>query len=118
MLTDSIPSIMTILITMAQDGDVQAARYLVDRVYGKAARLPAAPAFDSAKPYTPRDWAVEQYYEEKKREKFREELVRPVFPSHEEIMSGAFPGIAQVPVDILRLVGAKEANRRQKPGGN
>ena len=96
MLVDAVPDIMAKLITMAKDGDMRASRYLLDRAYGKAPHLPAAPVVDTAKPYTKRDWAVEQYYEEKKREKFREELIRPIFPSHDEIMSGAFPGIGQV----------------------
>ena len=56
MIVDALPEVVGKLVSMAKDGDVRAARYLVDRIHGRPARLAAAPAMDTALPYTHADY--------------------------------------------------------------
>jgi len=76
-IVDAMPEILTKLVSMAKDGDVAAARYLVDRMYGRVPRLAHAPAVDQSAPFTNRDWAKARYYQEKDREQFMRECLRP-----------------------------------------
>ena len=56
MIVDALPEIVGKLVSMAKEGNVAAARYLVDRILGRPARLAAAPAMDTALPYTDADY--------------------------------------------------------------
>jgi len=47
-IIDALPPIVDKLIQMAKDGDLKAARYLIDRVLGRVARLPSPSMADSA----------------------------------------------------------------------
>src|SRR3569833_3083006 len=76
-LVDALPEIMQKMVSMAKAGNVPASRYLLDRIYGKAARL-SIPAFaDLSLAYTGRDWGKANYLEELKREEVRRSLFRP-----------------------------------------
>ena len=76
-IVDAMPEILTKLVSMAKDGDVAAARYLVDRMYGRVPKLALAPAVDNTAPFTNRDWARTQYRKEKDHEQFIRECLRP-----------------------------------------
>ena len=76
-IVDAMPEILTKLTSMAKEGDIAAARYLVDRMYGRVPKLALAPAVDKTAPFTNRDWARAQYYQEKDREQFRRDCLRP-----------------------------------------
>src|SRR5438128_2704922 len=45
-IVDALPSIVGKLIEMAMDGDLKAARYLIDRILGRVARMPFPPSMD------------------------------------------------------------------------
>jgi len=47
-IVDALPSIVDKLIQMAKYGDLKAARYLIDRVLGRVARLPSPPSMADA----------------------------------------------------------------------
>jgi hypothetical protein len=50
-IVDALPDILDKLIEMAKAGDLKAAAYLCDRVWGRAAGAKAAPADDRELPY-------------------------------------------------------------------
>ena len=56
MIVDALPEIVGKLVSMAKEGNVAAARYLVNRILGRPARLAAAPSTDTALPYTDADY--------------------------------------------------------------
>ena len=58
MILDALPKIVGKLIAMAEDGDVRASRYLVDRIFGRTARIPLPPNADKALPYKNADWTL------------------------------------------------------------
>jgi len=70
-IVDALPGIARKLVAMADDGNIAAARYLMDRIYGRPAKLSAPALADRELAFTPRDWAVAKFNEEKKREAFR-----------------------------------------------
>ena len=76
-IVDAMPEILGKLVAMAKDGDIAAARYLVDRMYGRVPRLSLPPAVDNTAPFTNRDWARAQYYQEKDRGEFLRQCLRP-----------------------------------------
>ena len=45
-IVEALPSIVGKLIEMAMDGDLKAARYLIDRILGRVARLTSPPSMD------------------------------------------------------------------------
>ena len=45
-IVDALPSIVGKLIDMAMDGDIKAARYLIDRILGRVPRLTSPPSMD------------------------------------------------------------------------
>lgn len=57
MIVDALPKILGKLISMAEEGDVAAARYLVDRILGRVSRLPSPPSIDKSMPYEERQYA-------------------------------------------------------------
>jgi len=58
MIVDALPEIVGKLISMSKEGDIAASRYLVDRIYGRTARTPAAPSVDGTLPYTAHDYSL------------------------------------------------------------
>ena len=60
MIVDALPGIDTKLISMANEGNMDAARYLIDRIHGRPACLAAAPTVDSSLTYTHFDMAADQ----------------------------------------------------------
>jgi hypothetical protein len=59
MIVDALPTIITKLVSMAKDGNIAAARYLVDRILGRVSRLPSPPAVDHAITHTHRSAPVD-----------------------------------------------------------
>jgi len=55
MIIDALPKVVAKLISMAEDGDVRASRYLVDRILGRVARVPLPPNGDTAPPHQTSD---------------------------------------------------------------
>jgi len=76
-IVDAMPEILGKLVSMAKEGDIAAARYLLDRMYGRAPRLDFAPAVDETAPFTNREWAKAQYYQEKDHAAFMRDVMRP-----------------------------------------
>jgi len=60
MIVEALPGIVTKLISMANEGNMAAARYLIDRIHGRPDRVAAAPAVDSSLTYTHFDIAADQ----------------------------------------------------------
>ena len=60
MIVDALPQIAGKLIEMANDGDKAAARYLLDRMYGRPAKSPLPPSIDRTLPYDHHEWATAQ----------------------------------------------------------
>ena len=59
MIMDALPNIITKLVSMAEEGNVAAARYLVDRIHGRPARVAAPPTMDTSLTYTRQDWTAD-----------------------------------------------------------
>ena len=60
-IVGAIPEIIAKLIAMAKEGDVAAARYVVDRILGRVAVLDAAPVQDTSLPYCEADLDRAEY---------------------------------------------------------
>ena len=54
-VADALPSIVDVLIESAKGGDLGAARYLCDRILGRAGSVSVPPAYDERLPMTERD---------------------------------------------------------------
>jgi len=48
MIVDALPEIAGKLISMAKDGCIPAARYLIDRILGRCPRIPLPPSVEAA----------------------------------------------------------------------
>jgi hypothetical protein len=70
MIVDALPEIIAKLVSMAKEGDIPAARYLVDRIYGRVSRVPVAPAEDKSLPYTHHDWSQDTLLQKERRDDF------------------------------------------------
>jgi len=91
MILDGIPEIISKLMSMAKEGNVPAARYLIDRMAGRPSRLPAAPSMDRALPYTSKDWTSDQIIRKEQRESATNAHMRALYDVLEPAPS--FPGI-------------------------
>ena len=115
-IVDALPGIMRKLVSMANDGALAAARYLLDRIYGRPARLSAPAIADRDLAFTPRDWAVAKFHENKKREAFRRDLLHPEHPFEDDLF-GSIAGIGRVQNPQLRTILASQSqcgNRQPK----
>jgi len=59
MIMDVLPDVIKKLGEMAKEGNIAAARYLVDRIHGRPARLTSAATGDTTLPYTREDWTAD-----------------------------------------------------------
>ena len=60
MIMDALPEVVDKLVSMAKEGNVPAARYLLDRIHGRPARLAAAPVVDTTLRYSHSDLATDE----------------------------------------------------------
>jgi len=59
MIMDALPDVVEKLVSMAKDGNIAAARYLIDRIHGRPAKL-TTPAYGEISPaHTRRDWTAD-----------------------------------------------------------
>jgi hypothetical protein len=58
-IMDGLPEIIEKLMSMAKEGNVPAARYLIDRIHGRPAKLSTAAAWDTSLPYNHQDWSAD-----------------------------------------------------------
>ena len=58
-IMEGLPEIIDKLMSMAKEGNVAAARYLVDRIHGRPARLSTPAVADTSLPYNHEDWAAD-----------------------------------------------------------
>jgi len=78
MILDALPEIIGKLITMAKDGDIAASRYLTDRIFGRIARVPTAPASDTSLPYKSSDWTLDQLKHKDRRDSLAQIYMRDI----------------------------------------
>ena len=106
LIVDALDGIIRKLISQANDGNVAASRYLLDRIYGRPARLSIPAIADRELAFTPRDWGKAKYVETKKHEAFRRDYFRPAHPFEDD----NFPGIAPVSDPLLRIIRGKQGS--------
>jgi hypothetical protein len=60
MIMDALPKVVAKLVSMAEEGNVAAAKYLVDRIHGRPAKLTTSAVADKSLTYTDMDWSSDQ----------------------------------------------------------
>jgi len=78
MILDALPDIIGKVIEMAKDGNMAASRYLTDRIFGRIARVPAAPAGDKSLPYKTSDWTLDQLKHKDRRDSLAQVYMRDI----------------------------------------
>jgi len=100
-ILDGLPEIIDKLMSMAKEGHVPAARYLIDRMAGRPSRLPAPPSIDSAPPYTANDWTSDQIVRKEQRESKTAAHLRALYNALEPAPS--YPGLGERPtLDFIK----------------
>jgi len=119
-ILDGLPEIIDKLMSMAKEGNVPAARYLIDRMAGRPSRLPAPPSKDNALTYTTMDWASDQIIHKEQRESKTAAHLRALYNALEPAPS--YPGLGDRPtLDFIkkelayRTVMQEESGRRRRP---
>jgi len=119
-ILDGLPEIIDKLMSMAKEGNVPAARYLIDRMAGRPSRLPAPPSMDKALPYTTMDWANDQIVHKEQSESKTAAHLRALYNALEPAPS--YPGIGdRPPLDFIkkelayRTIMKEDAGRRRRP---
>jgi len=107
MILDVIPEIIGKLMSMAKEGNVPAARYLVDRLAGRPSRLPASPSMDRALPYTSDDWISDKIIRKEQRESITAAHMRALYNALEPPPD--FPGIGRPSMDFVKHELARRA---------
>src|SRR3569833_1068069 len=59
MIMDALPRVVTKLVSMAEEGNIAAAKYLIDRIHGLPAKLTTAAVADTSLTYTHHEWATD-----------------------------------------------------------
>jgi len=119
-ILDGLPEIIDKLMSMAKEGNVPAARYLIDRMAGRPSRLPAPPSMDSALPYTSNDWISDKIVRREQRESKTAAHLRALYNALEPAPS--YPGIGARPtLDFIkqelayRAVAETDSGQRRRP---
>jgi hypothetical protein len=99
MMVDALPEIIAKLVSMAKEGDIAAARYVVDRIYGRVSRVPVPPAADKSLPYTHDDWSEDTLLQKERRDDFHYRHITAKYGTDRAATPGAesrapLPGIA------------------------
>jgi len=118
MILDGIPEIISKLMSMAKEGNVAAARYLIDRMAGRPSRLPAPPSIDRALPYTSQDWTSDKIIRKERRESQTAAHMRALYNALEPAPS--FPGNGRPTLNFItqelayRALAETETGRRRR----
>ena len=118
-ILDGFPEIIDKLMSMAKEGNVPAARYLIDRMAGRPSRLPAPPSMDRALPYTSQDLTSDQIIRKEQRESKTAAHLRALYNALEPAPP-QFPGIGRPPLSFItqelayRAVAETETGRRRR----
>jgi len=119
-ILDGLPEIIDKLMSMAKEGNVPAARYLIDRMAGRPSRLPAPPSQDVTLPYTTDDWISDKIVRKEQRESKTAAHLRALYNALEPAPS--YPGLGDRPtLDFIkqelayRTVMEGETARRRRP---
>src|SRR5689334_6028693 len=96
LIVDALGDIIGKLVSMAKEGDVPAARYLCDRIYGRVARRTVPAIDDKALPYSGRDWGKAKFDDVQKRQDFVRQCLKPVAEPFDNLFkSTSIPGIGR-----------------------
>jgi len=116
MILDGIPEIIGKLMSMAKEGNVPAARYLIDRMAGRPSRLPAPPSMDRQLPYTSVDCTSDQIIRKQQREAATAAHLRALYNALEPAPEGYGPGSARPTLDTIRRELAYRALKESDTG--
>jgi len=94
-ILDGLPDIIAKLMSMAKEGNIPAARYLIDRMAGRPSRLPLPPSIDNSLPYKSEDWISDKIIRKEQRESRTAAHIRALYRAG--VDEGAFPGIGFSP---------------------
>ena len=115
LIVDALGDIIAKLVSMAREGDVPAARYLCDRIYGRVARRALPAIDDKALPYNQRDWGRAKFDDTRKREEFVRQCVKPVANPFDDLFKSSIPGVGSILRNIDPLFEAvRKEQARQK----
>jgi len=67
-IMEALPEVIDKLVSMAKEGNVPAAKYLVDRIHGRPAKLTAAAISDTSLTYRHQDWSADLVRQQAKRD--------------------------------------------------
>ena len=67
-IMDALPKVVAKLVSMAEEGNVAAAKYLVDRIHGRPAKLASAAVGDTSLTYRHQDWSADLVRQQAKRD--------------------------------------------------
>ena len=107
MILDGLPEVIGKLMSMAKDGNIPAARYLIDRMAGRPSRLPLPPSIDKSLPYKSEDWTSDLIIRKEQRESRTNAHIRSLYSA--ATADDPFPGIGSSP----SLEAMKEALARR-----
>jgi len=114
MILDGLPDVIAKLMSMAKEGNIPAARYLIDRIAGRPSRLPLPPSIDSSLPYKSEDWISDKIIRKEQRESRTAAHIRALYRAG--VDEGAFPGIGFSPsVQAMTEALARRALEMDKP---
>ena len=99
MIIDALPEVVAKLVSMAKEGNVAAARYLIDRIHGRPAKLASAAVADTGLRYTHMDWTTEVMRQKERHDAFWSPRMPPEQPKQARPRKGAIPGIGHVTVE-------------------
>jgi len=95
MILDGLPEVIAKLMSMAKDGNIPAARYLIDRMAGRPSRLPLPPSIDKSLPYTSEDWISDKIIRKEQRDSKTAAHIRSLYRAAKE--EDGFPDIGSSP---------------------
>lgn len=95
MILDGLPEVIAKLMSMAKDGNIPAARYLIDRMAGRPSRLPLPPSIDTSLPYKREDWTSDLIIRREQRESRTNAHIRSLYSA--VTADDPFPGLGPTP---------------------
>ena len=98
MIIDALPEVVAKLVSMAKEGNVAAARYLIDRIHGRPAKLAFAAVADTGLRYTHMDWTTEIMRQKERHDAFWSPRRPPEQPKQARPRNQSMPGIGPVSV--------------------
>ena len=118
MIIDGLPEVVAKLLSMAKEGNVAASRYLVDRIFGRPARVMVPPAVDKALAHTYADWTSDLLRQKERREEVMSRWIPKTGSSKAKSPRAPIPGVSATVDGSPSLEEIRREIDRLKAAGN